>query len=175
MKTIEIQLYKFNELTEKAKQTAINNWRNNGIEDVFQSERIDSYKKAKEIFKQLGNIEGEIFGSRLIAYIENNFSHLWTENNRISKHVNGKFNNCYYSYKSDCQSFKISKIFKTNNLENCPLTGVYYDYVFLAPIIDFYSNPSKKTSNLNLCASFPDYDAIVERDMDYLTSNEACY
>ena len=52
----------------------------------------ESYNLASEIYDSLGLVcEGEIFGSRLYAFIVNNFSHLWTDQNHISKHKNGTF------------------------------------------------------------------------------------
>lgn len=54
MKTIEVKLFKFSELSEEAKQTAIENWRNNQNNDDFQFAAESIIDDAKEIGKLLG-------------------------------------------------------------------------------------------------------------------------
>lgn len=173
MKTIELKLYSFNELSDEAKEKAISEWLSGGGSyDFYYSERIASYRKAMEIYNQLKSIENEISGSRLVAYIENNFSNLWRNKNRISKHKDGKFKNCYYSYKYDCLKFRVSRIFETNNIDNCPLTGVCYDIDFMEPIINFMKNPSSKITNIDLCEDMPSYESIYDMDIEYMSSYE---
>lgn len=187
MKTIELNLYSFNELSEEAKEKAIENWLSGaGNEDFYYDERIKSYNKAMEIYNQLESIENEISGARLVAYIENNFSHLWRNTNRISKHLikypelvtkkrikNGcYFENSDYQYKYNCLKFRVSRIFETNNIDNCPLTGVCYDVDFMEPIINFMKNPSSKTTNIDLWEDMPSYESIYNRDMEDINSDE---
>lgn len=171
MKTIEITLYKFDELTKNAQDVAIEIWRNEGVEDVWASERIESWKIAGSFYKQLHEIQEEISGARLYTWIQNNLAVYWTERNFISKHLDGTFKNSYFQYKYDCLKYRKSKIFSTNTLENCPLTGVCYDFDFLKPIIDFIKTPSAYTSNTDL--KLPDYNEITEKEMDYQNSDEA--
>jgi len=171
MKTIEIKLYKFAELSEEAKQTAINNYRYQDNDDFWGPDRLASYKAAEKIYKDLRHIQEEIKGARLVAWIQNNLSHLWTDTNRISKHADGKIKNSYFQYKYDNPvKVRLSKVFKTNNLDNCPLTGVCYDFDFLQPIIDFLRNPDKHTTNLDL--EIPSYEEIAEKDFDWMDSDE---
>lgn len=184
MKTIELKLYKFDELSEEAKRTAVENYSTNGVDDFWGSERIASYEKAKEIYNSLSGIDGEISGKRLVAWIENNLSHYWRRQNKISKHklpqtgvitkkrVLGDcfFVNSWWEWKYDCIKFRTSNIFETNDIEGCPLTGVCYDYDFLQPIIDFMKNPSSNISNVDLVDDMPSYESIAERDHEYTSS-----
>ena len=172
MKTVEIKLMTFAELSEEAKQNAIDNYRNRPyFDDFWENERVNSFKAAEKIYKDLRHIQEEIKGARLVAWIENNLSHLWTDTNRISKHADGKIKNSYFQYKYDNPvKVRISKVFKTNNLDNCPLTGVCYDFDFLQPIIDFLRNPDEHTTNLDLV--IPSYESIAERDHEYMNTDE---
>jgi hypothetical protein len=186
MKTIEIQLYKFDELSSEAKENAIQNYRNKGFDDFWGDERIESYNKAKAIYDELAGIEEEIAGARLVAWIENNLSHHWTKTNRIGKHdlknsgvVTKRrfkdgfyFSNSDYEYKYDCIRYRTSNVFKTNNIDNCPLTGVCYDYDFLEPIIKFMKNPKSNVTNLDLVDDMPSYEFIADRDFEYQNSDE---
>lgn len=173
MRTETINIYKFDELNEESKQFAIDKWREIGIDDCSADERVKSYELARDIFEQIESIEGEIGGKRLVAYINNNFSHLWMDQQYISKHEDGKIKNCYYSYKYDCTKKKRSNVFTANNLENCPLTGVCYDHDFLQPIIDFLKSPKENYTNQDLADDFPSYESIADRDIEYLYSDES--
>lgn len=171
MKTIEIKLYKFAELSEEAKQTAIDNYRYQDNDDFWETDRLASYKAAKNIYDDLHNIQEEIKGARLVAWIENNLSHLWMNTNVISKHADGKIKNSYFAYKyHNPIKYRLSKIFKTNNLDNCPLTGICYDFDFLQPIIDFLREPDKHTTNLNL--KMPSYEEVAQKDFDWMNTDE---
>ena len=165
MRTITKNIYSFSELSEEAKRNAINNYEFN---DFWESERIESYKKALPYYKLLKNIDGVINGSRLYTFIQNNIISDFIEPNYINKQQDGKINNCYYSHKYNCTKKRLSKVFKTNNLNNCPLTGVCYDFDFLQPIIDFMENPTSKIDNTDL--QIPSYDSVFQKD--YYTSDE---
>lgn len=181
MRTIETKVYTFNELSDKAKETAISNYIDNYY-DFWQDERIASYEKALEIYNELENIEEEVSGSRLVAWIENNLSKHWMRDNYISKHEGNAYNkksvngfyyeNSYFAYKyNKCVKSRRSRIFKTNTLEDCPLTGVCYDVDFLWPIIEFMKEPKSNVSNIDLVNSMPSYDSISDRDYEYYTSD----
>lgn len=171
MREITVRLFRFSELSESAKQKAVDYYVSNMWDDCYWSERVASYEAAKEIYKRLRYIDGEISGARLVAWIENNLAWQWTKPNYVSKHKSGKFKNCYFSYKYD-EPTKVrrSRIFRTNTLELCPLTGVCYDYDFLEPIINFLKKPSSSITNMDL--KCPDYERIAQREIDYMTSFE---
>ena len=170
MRTIKIKVFTFDELNEEAKENARNWWRNFGLDDVWFEERKASYYDAKKLYDELECIEGEIFGSRLYAWIENNLSHNWTEQCVFSKHKDGSFRSNWWSHKYDCVKSRTSRIKRVNNLEGCPLTGVCYDYNFIKPIIEFMKSPSSSVSNLDL--SIPSYESVAEEDFEWMNSDE---
>lgn len=180
MRTLEVKLYKFSELSKEAKQNAIENYRNEGVEDVWWSERVASFDKAKKIYESIeyasdnGNTYGNtIKGARLYTWIMNNLSDQWLDTKCISKGADGKFSISEYEYKYNGSTKKRrSKIFKQNNLENCFLTGVCYDTDFMQPIIDFLKNPSEDINNEDLAENIPSYEKIAERDEEYYNSDE---
>lgn len=172
MRTVRVKLFKFGELKEEAQEKALENYRRRPYEDIWRSERDASYEAAEKIYEELENIQEEICGARLYAWIENNLSHYWTKQNRISKHGEGKkFRNSDWEYKFyKCVKFRVSKIFSTNNLENCPLTGVCYDFDFLKPIIEFMKSPDMRTCNTDL--TIPDYEKVAQADYEWEMSEE---
>lgn len=171
MKTLTLNLYTFNELSTEAQEVAIKNYANIGYEDFNASERESSYKKAEAIYKELHSIEGTISGARLYTWIRNNIVSDFDKRNFISKHTDGTFKNSAWEYKYDCVKYRVSKVFTSNDFEECPLTGVAYDIDFLQPIYDFLKNPDKYTTNEDL--TIPDYGDVWQRDYDYYTSEEA--
>jgi len=171
MKVIEVKVYKFNELNEYAKQHAIEECRNGNVEDFWQSERINSFDKAKDIYNRIYK-QDELTGVRLYKWIINNLSSEWINVNYIAKHEDGTFSNSEYKHKYNCVKKRLSILFVTNNLDNCPLTGVCYDYDFLKPIIDFLKYPTNISASA-LANYMPTYESIAERDFDYYNSEEA--
>ncbi len=172
MKTITTQLFSFNELSEEAKQKAIQEAQNQFYFDVWESERQNSFETATELYHELEQIEEEISGSRLYAWIENNLSYYWREKKFVSKHDNGDLKICDYSHKYNCTKKRQSNILEVDNLENCPLTGVCYDYNFLSNIIEFMKQPNKNTSNLDLVRERTSYAKVNQEDYEYYTSEE---
>lgn len=171
MKTITTQteVYKFAELSEDAQQTAIDEMRN--YDDYDFKDLWDSSKEAEKLYDELHNIEGEISGARLYTWLINNFDRFWVDPIVYSKHKDGSFKKSDYVYKYDCVKFRRSRIQTVNNLENCPLTGVGYDYSFLQPIVDFLKNPDKHTTNLDLV--LPDGESIAQDEIDYQNTDAA--
>ena len=170
---IEKTYYNYADLliNSELKRKAIDRYLNN-YDDCWSSERQDSYKKIiKSVYEPLKEVD-ELKGIRLYKWIQNNLSWLWIDKNRISKHTDGKNKNSYFWYKYNCIKYRVSKVFITNNLENCPFTGVCYDFDFLEPIIDFLKKPNKNTTAQDLCDSMPSLNDIAQRDYDYYTSDE---
>lgn len=170
MRTEEIKIYKFDELSDEAKERA-REWYREGMDDFWMHERQESYQQAEEIYDALHSIEEEISGARLYAWIENNLSHIWDKSCYYSKHIDGSIKKDWWSYKYDCIKKRRSRIKVVNNIEGCPLTGVTYDYDFLLPIIEFMKKPDSSTTNLDL--ELPSYRDVAERDWEYMTSDEA--
>jgi len=164
MKTLTVTTYSFDELPLEAQERAIQDYKNQEWFDGWAGERSASRKEAKKIYDSLRDMELPVKGARLYTYIINNFSHLWTDKNGLCKDESGKIVNDYWRYKRAKGPVRISKIFVTNNLENCPFTGVCYDMDFMQPIIDFLKNPDKNISSDDLSRECPEYQEIQDRD-----------
>lgn len=182
MRTIEIQLYKFEELSEEAQQNAVSKWRNDteisfSLDEIQQSltrfaeefnVNIRDYSLGynSNIDARLGHIdEGilEVKGTRLLAYLHNNYSHVLYERKgygNYEKRPNGK-----YDYK------RRSRIKIINTC--CPFTGVCFDEDILEPIRKFIAKPNKYTTLENIlreCVSSCEQSA--DRVVEYENSFE---
>lgn len=194
MKTIikKIDVYSFDELTEEAKQNAINKYSERLNFDYIYDEAYQTVKKANELFNiregrnnwldfSLLNIDDNILnlkGLRLRTYILNNFE-LWKGkfydsigHNRIINHPCIKVNRYDLSKGARVSSsnFYYSRIQKENC---CVLTGVCYDDDFLQPIYDFIKNPDKETNFEDLIsACFENLKKSIDSETDYLQSSK---
>ena len=167
MKTIEIKLYKFNELSEESKQNAIEKFRSSNDNFFWQSDWQASLDKFCEAFpvkwKECDVYRGinysvtcddniaELKGIRLMKYIYNNFEHIlfkgkylkgfcYENEKDIKEHVRlktKKLSNGRYF-----QSY-YSKIEKDNS---CVLTGFCGDNDILSPIYEFLKNPKESVT-----------------------------
>lgn len=185
MKTIEIQVFTFDELSDKAKQKAITHQRYAEIDHSF------IYTEAKytvDAFCELFNIKTsnrswleyghstheteDMSNERLMAYIWNNFG---------SRLFKGK----YYSLwsKKDI-SFKhhtsghpvLKKRHSKVMFENCcVLTGVCYDDAMLHPIYEFLSGKNYQNysfdSLMDFC--FQSLKKVIDNEIEYRNSDEA--
>ena len=152
MKTIEIKLYKFEELSEAAQQAAIQQWQEQDSDNWCLKELIDSLKAFAEAFNinlynyslcdyshidaRLGHINDEILelsGARLVTYIYNNYKHILYECKGYGDYRKLPSNKWDYKRRSK------SKIINTC----CPFTGVCFDEDILDPIRNFMLRPGK--------------------------------
>lgn len=164
MRTEEIKIYQFHELSDAAKQVALDAWGRDGFEaDLCIQEAHESFKLFAEIFSikwtQMDYEESyrseyrfrledeilELSGQRLATYIWNNYKH-------------DIFNGKYYGRLTDTHADG-SKIEKSEKhpigqrhlkrhsncqMENCcVLTGVCYDDDLLDPMYKFLEKPSE--------------------------------
>jgi len=160
MRTIEQTVYNFDELSDEARETAINNFRDNNQEFFWANEINDTLDKFCDIFsinyKQIDyenpyrndytiNLDGnilELSGLRLSKYIWNNFKtdlfkrkylKCFDEHKKHKNIVNETSKNTSNKY-----SFYYSRI----SFDNCcVLTGVWYDDDILKPIYEFLDKP----------------------------------
>ena len=187
MRTVRTKVYQFNELTETAKQKAIQWYRNgNDDADFFTGEIVASIKAVAELFNlkfgreysdiRTSHIDDNILqlkGVRLYKWLVNNYSSQWTDANYISKHKDGSFKNSYFEYKYDCIKYRKSRISGTNNLENCPLTGVCYDMDIMQPVIDFIKKPDLSTTFEDLTQSIESaISKTFKNNEDWINSDE---
>lgn len=156
-RTIRTKVYQFNELTEQAKQKAIEWYRNdNNDASLYSDEIIASIKAVAELFDlkfgreytdiRTSHINDNILqlqGVRLYKYLVNNYNNILFAAKKYyfcrrpdgSKIFNcvGQNSGCYVS---KCQ-FEIA---------SCPLTGVCYDMDILQPVYDFIKKPDTTTT-----------------------------
>lgn len=155
MKTIVVNLYSFNELSEQAKQVAINNYdASYDIRQIYK-EAHESYKAFCKIFGlteyicddklylNINNLDNNILelkGIRLVKWIWNNHKHnlfLGKYYGYLSYH-NGKIkhNRVHTTMLSNGIFFNAYKSAITLTNDSV-LTGLYYDEILLKPIYDF--------------------------------------
>jgi 6-pyruvoyl-tetrahydropterin synthase len=183
MKTIELKIYSFSELSEEAQQKAISNYRNNGIYcQYIYDEAHETVKKAGKLFKlnligrtifdfsasHLDNNILELTGLRLRKYLINNFDlykgkfYAAIGDNRIINHP------CIKVHKYDISkgarvsssNFYYSRIQKENS---CILTGVCYDDSFLSPMYNFINDYRNFPS-----ANYQTFEDIIQYCFDSL-------
>lgn len=166
MKTVQINVYKFDELSESAQRKALDNFE--PFIDYIWEEAIESIKSFVDLFDvKLGreytdfrtsHIDDDILnlsGARLMAYLWNNYgADLYKP--KYLKHVKGKAR--YSRVQVAC---------------DCPLTGVCYDMDLLEPIIEAMHKPSKYTFEqiLGFCAD--NIQRSIEGEIEYRHSDEA--
>lgn len=166
MKTIKLTLFTFDELSETAKQKAIDNYRNKCYDySFYYYEIINSAKAAAELFDfkfgreyttiKNGHIDDCILnlsGVRLATYILNNYGYgLFKPSyiKTIHRAVNWPQFICKQYTTRDGQKYtQIFSHIRKNN--DCTLTGMYCDVDILHPVYDFLKKPNKHTTFLDL-------------------------
>lgn len=174
MKTITLNLYNYSELSDSAKQNALNNYCNDG-EFIAGDDYLATLKKALEFFNgslddysidwmepyrsnykfSLDKNAENLQGVRLFKYIENNFS---------------TYRNPYTN--------KIEPTFAGN----CPFTGCSSDEDFLDPIRVFMKKPDNTTfedlikdcieSLLSAACKDAEYEQSEENFIEMCEANE---
>jgi hypothetical protein len=192
MKTIDVNLYKFSELSEEAKEKAIQKWRNDNYN--YQPWFIDEANKSFEKFADLFSIDWrnidycepyrneysiklddqikELSGQRLATYIWNNFKRDLFKGKFYFKdcytYPNGKKTEDNRQYKRYIKRY--SKIFLDNS---CVLTGVCYDQDLLQPIYDFLNKPTDIDFETLLNDCIYSLCHSVSAEIEYQSSDEA--
>jgi hypothetical protein len=191
MKTLEIKLYEFSELSYEVQQVAIENLDltynmefscDDALETVkafqlifpIEYTEID-YTYGKAYCKYVGEENHRnLSGIRLLKLLENNYlpdlrkgKYRSTESTtkhpciRVKKYANGNTFSAFYS-----------RIFF--EYDNCPLTGMCYDYDILKPILNFRKNPSDSITFEELLQDcLTSLAKALEREYDYINSDEA--
>jgi len=178
MKTVEINIYQFSELSEQAKENAIEQVRNNLSLDYIFDEAVESLHKFADIFsikiKQFDFLETsrndivfklednilQLSGQRLAIYLWNNFK---------SDLYKGK----YYSLWSKTEiSYKHHKNGYPVLNDCCVLTGVCYDQDLLDPIYKFLEKPTDINFEELLNDCIQNLCKSVASENDYRYSDE---
>ena len=189
MKTITIQLYDFNELSEESKQNAISEYLKKGYNDseFNYQEAHESVEKFIDIFSIRNsnnswlefsylNLDDDILelsGIRLYKYIINNyysdlFKPVYIKS--YDKHFNHKRAKNKTYKNGNIASFFYSNLKVSNS---CVLTGVSWDDDLLAPIYEFLEKPCKHTNFNDLIKScFESLRISLEKSDEYYTTDE---
>ena len=164
METIKLNVYKFNELNNEAKNQAINEVFKNGLQmfESYSDDLINSINKLCDllniktgrtydfIIKEADFINLE--GIRLYKYLVNNFyNDLFKAKflTVLDKHIKTNafiFRNTT-NYKGEQRAFIYSKNFFNTD---AVLTGVYTDNEILQPIYEFLKDPKKSYTGFDL-------------------------
>lgn len=161
MKTITVNLYSFDELSEQSKRVAINNYDTDYDINQIYEESYESYKAFCEIFGlteyicddkfylNINNLEDNILelkGIRLAKWLWNNHKHNLFSGKYYgySSYHNGriKHNRVNTKILSDGKFFNAYKSAITLSNDSV-LTGLFYDDILLKPIYDFLNYDSK--------------------------------
>ena len=194
MRTIRTKVYQFSELSESAKESAINQYRNSGYEyQYYYDEIIESVKAVCELFNlktgrewtdiRTSHIDDNILelkGVRLYKYIVNNYwGNLYKRkflgsigDNRVIKHRMSKTN--FYDMSKGARVNSSNFIYSNIQFDNCcTLTGVCYDNDILQPIYDFLKRPNLSTTFEDL---IQEIESAISRTFDntetWLNSDE---
>lgn len=170
MKTVNLNLYSFDELSENAQEKVISTWRDND-QYFWDSENTDSLNAFCKIFDI--KIKDYEYGYR--NYINSSFN-LSLDILEFKNVVAYKY--LWSNYKSDIfkpkQYYKngkkrLSKIQLNNDFV---LTGYYIDNEILAPIYDFLKKPDNSSIEdlLNDCLN--NWLSAGRKDYEYWNSEE---
>lgn len=199
MKTIEVKIYSFDELTEDAKKVAIENYKNNNLTfDFIYNDAEKTVEAFCEAFNvkigrhswldcNTSHIDDDILnlnGLRLRKYLLNNFGSTLYKRKYLKhgENLNSRPAKLYRMQKlneinrgSNKGKFYItyySNIFVEAN--NCNLTGMCYDCDMMQPIYDFLELRTFDSTNfediLNSC-----FDAMrktLEKEKEYMYTDE---
>ena len=151
MRTIKLNLFKFEELSKEAQEVAKKN-----VEfEQYDSDLWDCARAAQELYDML-KIDYVISGNRLRTWIVNNILPYLTSPKYYGKDA----------------KFRFSKIF--SEVDACNLTGICFDYDFLGPLMDFVKSPDEQVDNYQLARI--DLNRIAQKlidvERDYFYSDE---
>lgn len=185
MKTIEINLYSFDELSDKAKRKALNKYiKNEDFSFIWEEahETVKAFCKKTIIFQNswldpyFNNIDDSILnltGIRLLKYFTNNFDFLYKPKylkNYDEHKTHRMIKNKTAINTGNKYSLAYSNIQKETS---CNLTGVCYDDDFLKPIYDFLQKPTKnKTFKDIISDCFYCLKKSIENQIEYMRSIE---
>jgi len=194
MKTIRTKVYQFNELTEQAKETAINWYRNSNDDGyLYADEIIESVKAVCELFNlktgrewsdiRTSHIDDSIMelkGIRLYKYIVNNYwSSLYKRkflgsigDNKVIKHRMSKPH--FYDMSKGARVNSSNFIYSNIRFDNCcTLTGVCYDMDILQPVYDFLEKPNTSTTFEDLMNEIESaISKTFQQNEDWVNSDE---
>lgn len=202
MKTVEINLYKFDELSERAKQKAIETYRSNNSDYFWADENRQTLEKFAEIFpinirdwSYGGRGEGvyfsftcddnieELTGQRLATYIWNNYKsdlfkgkYYHSQNFGLTDHklIHRRVKSTQITNNCPNKGKWSNSYYSAITLENsCVLTGYCMDDEILNPIYEFLNKPIENISFRDLLENcFDSWVTACNSDYEYQNSDE---
>ena len=195
MKTIQVNILTFEELTEEAKRTAINQYRVQGPDaSHIYDEAHDSVKEFNKIF---GTKEGnrswldvdtshidddvlELSGVRLRTYILNNFGSDIFRPKYLKHGILRKEKPTHHRMRKakilntgpNKGLYMVSYYSNINTSCECPLTGVCYDHSLLNPFLKFIAKPDKSTFEDLITDAFHELKKDLEDEEDSMNTDE---
>lgn len=189
MKTIELKLYSFNELSKEAQKKVVDSWE--PFTDYITSEAFDAAQKFFALFnsrltsldfdREEWSCSGlpdnllEVSGLRLAT---------WLQNNVADQLFKPKYLKCFDGHKKHkmCANRTAKRTGKrycfaysnVQRVSDCPLTGVCYDYSILKPLLDFMSRPDNTTTARELIGDcLQSLCKDVTAEIEYLSTPDA--
>ena len=176
MKTLEINLYKFDELSDEAKEKAIKNYKNKYCEEIGIFWQEDNFNSIKAILN---------FFDVKIKYFEIDFSSAarsfinWEFTSEYNEELKNLFGARLFKYISNNYIGKKTGSFNSvfdgkHDMGRCLFTGYCADHDIISPVIEFLEKPTKYINfedliNNVIYAGFK----YIENDYNYQNSDEA--
>ncbi len=199
MRTIRTKIYKFEELTKDAQQIAIENYRNNYLNNDFIYD--DAYNTVKAFNAAFGTKEGsrswldintnhiedyilELSGFRLQKYLINNFGNTLFKNKYLKHGATVKNRKPFHPMQQQSilnsgpnkGKFMISYYSNLKKDNLCVLTGVCYDEDILQPIYNFLQKRDFSNCTINfyhlLNNCFESLKKSIENEVDFRNLDE---
>lgn len=185
MRTVEIEVFTIDELSDTAKEKAWGNWIQSGPYFFYGDElkdTLDAFEDRFPInvtswsyggrgshvsyrFEYEEEIE-QLSGWRLATYLWNNHRY-----DIYSRKYYGKLVDDATAKYGKRHVKRYSKVFLIEG--NCPLTGVCYDASILKPIHEFMKDPDDRTFGDLLQDCLEEWRLTAERERDYFYSQES--
>ncbi len=179
MRTKTIKLYTFDELSDEAKEKAIDQYRENQREDIpcFSDEMLDSLKG---LFEHCSGVELKDYSlGEYNSWIKVSFSEdvdemsgkrafAWLENNLLTYIRIPETSLKVKNSRKEC--LKYGKGYRAGEIKSCPFTGVCYDEDFLQGLIsDIKDGSDLKTAFEGLATT---YQKMFSDELEYMQSEE---
>lgn len=173
MKTVTINLFKFNELSETAKERVRSEWREHDSFDAWDSEwqatmeefckicgievhnwkvsewmydyriRYDDYHPIYEVYDKNNDVWESVYDEELSGKL----LFRYVNNNIIPRLMKGKYHSVWYTDENSKQTYKKrrSKVVIETEPEKgtCPMTGYCGDCDVIEPLMKYYRNWAK--------------------------------
>jgi hypothetical protein len=183
----QITIYSFSELEEEAQKVAIDEYRCSELrgDNFYTEQEINNcyIEIAEKVFNPLAELYNdiekdidyrghELKGIRLYTWIQNNLSYLWTSPAYYT-YSNVTNDIIKRDYKAPTDKItKKSNIKTKNNIDNCPITGICWDYTFLSNIIEFLKNPTEDTTLQMLLEDRTQLQDVLDNESENYNSDE---